>query len=100
MERVVAYIDGFNLYFGMKSKGWRRYLWLDLQQLCQRLLKPGQSLQATKYFTSRVSPTPSNPHKGKRQGKHERLSTAACIANPHKRNEQEIGNRNPRILAW
>ena len=33
MERVNAYIDGFNLYFGLKSKGWRRYYWLDLRAL-------------------------------------------------------------------
>lgn len=25
--RVIAYIDGFNLYFGLKSKGWKRYYW-------------------------------------------------------------------------
>jgi hypothetical protein len=24
LERVIAYIDGFNLYFGLKSKGWQR----------------------------------------------------------------------------
>jgi len=38
--RVIAYIDGFNLYFGLKSKGWKRYYWLDLSELCLRLLKP------------------------------------------------------------
>jgi len=26
MNRVIAYIDGFNLYFGMKEKGWRRFI--------------------------------------------------------------------------
>ncbi len=29
MDRVIVYIDGFNLYFGLKSKGWRRYFWLN-----------------------------------------------------------------------
>ena len=66
-QRVIAYIDGFNLYFGMKSKGWKRYYWLDLPALCQQLLKPGQTLEATKYFTSRVSPTQHDPDQGKRQ---------------------------------
>jgi len=66
--RVIAYIDGFNLYFGLKSKGWKRYYWLDLCELCRRLLKPGQVLEAVKYFTSRVSPTPGDPDQGKRQG--------------------------------
>ena len=30
MSRVVAYVDGFNLYFGLRSKGWKKYYWLDL----------------------------------------------------------------------
>jgi uncharacterized LabA/DUF88 family protein len=66
-NRVIAYIDGFNLYFGMKSKGWRRYYWLDLVALCQSLLKPDQTLVATNYFTSRVSPTPHDPKQVQRQ---------------------------------
>ena len=24
MQRLIAYIDGFNLYFGMKDKGWKQ----------------------------------------------------------------------------
>lgn len=63
-ERVVAYIDGFNLYFGLKSKNWRRYYWLNLQKLVQNLLKPSQVLQYTKYFTARIS---GPPDKQKRQ---------------------------------
>lgn len=55
MERVIAYIDGFNLYFGLKSKGWRRYYWLNQQVLVQNLLKPQKQLSLTKYFTARIS---------------------------------------------
>ena len=54
MERIMAYIDGFNLYYGIRDKGWRRYLWLDLAGLARSLLSPGQELLATKYFTARV----------------------------------------------
>ena len=66
--RVVTYLDGFNLYFGLKSKNWRRYYWLDVHALGQALLKPGQKLVGTKYFTSRDSSTPRDPHKAQRQG--------------------------------
>lgn len=66
-ERVIVYIDGFNLYYGIHSKRWHRYYWLNVQQLAQNLLKPGQSLVATKYFTSRVSSTPRDPNKSDRQ---------------------------------
>lgn len=67
MDRVIVYIDGFNLYFGLKSKGWRRYFWLNPQRLTENLLKPGQKLVFTKYFTARVSNNPRNPDKHKRQ---------------------------------
>lgn len=54
MSRVISYIDGFNLYFGLKSKGWRRYYWLDLAALSRDLLKLGQTLEACHYFTARI----------------------------------------------
>jgi len=53
-SRVIVYVDGFNLYFGIRDHGWRRYLWLNLQRLAENLLLPDQGLVATKYFTSRV----------------------------------------------
>jgi uncharacterized LabA/DUF88 family protein len=54
-ERVIAYIDGYNLYFGLRDANMRRYLWLNLQLLAGHLLKQGQELVFKKYFTSRVS---------------------------------------------
>lgn len=57
MERVAAYIDGFNLYFGIREEG-RRYLWLDLEGLVQKILKPDQQLVAVRYFTARVRNDP------------------------------------------
>lgn len=53
-SRVITYIDGFNLYFGLRAKNWRKYLWLDLWQFSQTLLLNHQTLQHVKYFTSRV----------------------------------------------
>lgn len=64
MDRVIAYIDGFNLYFGLKDKGWRRYYWLNAHLLMQNLLKPHQKLVRTKYFTARIT---SPPDKAARQ---------------------------------
>lgn len=56
-ERVAAYIDGFNLYFGIRKDG-RRHLWLDLEGLVRSLLKPHQQLVALRYFTARVRNDP------------------------------------------
>ena len=53
-ERVVAYVDGFNLYYGLKEKGWKRYYWLNIRLLVENLLKPQQTLVFTKYFTARI----------------------------------------------
>ena len=63
MQRVIVYIDGFNLYFGM-TDSWQDTKWLDNYKLSQSLLKPNQDLQGVKYFTSRVS---NNHGKQKRQ---------------------------------
>lgn len=63
-ERVVVYVDGFNIYFGMMQAGFKHCKWLDLSSLVSSLLKPNQELIAIKYFTSRVS---NNPDKQKRQ---------------------------------
>lgn len=63
-DRVIAYIDGYNLYYGLREAGLRRYYWLNPSALSRALLKPGQGLISTKYFTSRVS---RPPDKVKRQ---------------------------------
>lgn len=52
--RVIVYIDGYNLYHGLKAKNWRRLYWLDLWRLGEELLKPGQRLGAVRYFTTRI----------------------------------------------
>lgn len=55
MDRLIAYVDGFNLYFGLKDKKWKKYYWLNIQMLCKNLSKQNQELIITKYFTSRIS---------------------------------------------
>ena len=67
MQRVTTYIDGFNLYFGMKSKNWRRYYWLDLVALSQSMLKPDQTLSHVHYFTTRIRSNGHNAPDAKRQ---------------------------------
>lgn len=67
VTRVISYIDGFNLYFGLKHSGWKKYYWLDLPALSAALLKPGQQLQATHYFTARIRTNGRNADDAKRQ---------------------------------
>lgn len=67
MQRVVVYIDGFNLYYGLREKSWQRYYWLDVCKLAKNLLLPHQNLQAVRYFTTRIAPDPIDPDKKSRQ---------------------------------
>lgn len=67
MSRVIAFIDGFNLYHALdvsipsRNPGpdrepyempYHRYKWLDLQKLCSCFLTRGEKLVDTYYFTS------------------------------------------------
>jgi uncharacterized LabA/DUF88 family protein len=67
MKRVMVYIDGFNLYFGLRSKAWHRYYWLDLVRLAQTLLKPDQALHHVHYFTARLRANARNATDTQRQ---------------------------------
>jgi hypothetical protein len=60
-ERVGVYIDGFNLYYGVRAATGRRFLWLDVEKLARELLRPHQTLESVTYFTSRVR-SPADSH--------------------------------------
>ncbi|MCL4741248.1 MAG: NYN domain-containing protein [Phycisphaerales bacterium] len=53
-NRVAAYVDGFNLYYGLRSKGWGHFYWIDPYVLIEGLRAEGQRVVAVKYFTARV----------------------------------------------
>lgn len=59
MERVIAYIDGYNLYHGIKAAKLKKFYWLNVSEMCRSLLTPNQQLNYTHYFTSRVSRPPA-----------------------------------------
>ena len=64
MNRTNVYIDGFNLYYGA-IRG-TRYHWLDLAELCRRLL-PGHKIHRIRYYTARVKARPNDPGQAVRQ---------------------------------
>ena len=67
VQRVSTYIDGFNLYYGLRSRGWRRYYWLDVHRLAANLLLPQQRLTIVRYFTALVFPQLNAPGQSERQ---------------------------------
>ncbi len=79
MGQVIAYIDGFNLYYGLREKKWYRYYWLNLWELALKLLEADDELSQVKYFTARVS-AKSDVGKSRRQNIYiEALETLPCV---------------------
>ena len=64
---MITYIDGYNLYHGLLEAGLGSSRWLDLPKLGRSLLKPGQHLVLTRYFTTRVK---GDPSKARRQARY------------------------------
>lgn len=64
-RRVIAYIDGFNLYYCSLRK--TKNKWLDLVKLCESMIKPDDELIAVKYFTAKISSNKSGAAKALRQ---------------------------------
>lgn len=51
---TIAYIDGYNFYFGLrKTPAWREFYWINIVQLMETFIRPEQELVAVKYFTAR-----------------------------------------------
>lgn len=63
MARVRAYIDGFNLYFGLRAKFGRSYHWLDVQELVRSMLRPGQELDQIQFFTALIRDPTQSRHR-------------------------------------
>ncbi len=52
MSRIIAYIDGFNLYHAIDGLQKPHLKWLNLWALCQSLARPGEQLVAVNYFSA------------------------------------------------
>ncbi len=68
MQRVTFYVDGFNFYYGIKSKKgvdkrWIDAYWIDVVKFFQSFLSDQQELVKVVYFTA----SPLDPKKSSRQ---------------------------------
>lgn len=83
--RVVVYVDGFNLYYGLTGAIAAGVLparakWLDLHALARRIC-PGDEIARVKYFTARVRSQADDPAQTARQA----VYWQALAANPRVR---------------
>lgn len=64
-DRVGFYIDGFNLFFGLRTAFGHRYKWLDLGALCRQILRSDQRVELIRYCTA---PVLGSTDQSRRQG--------------------------------
>ncbi len=57
--RAIAYIDGYNLYYGLLKD--TPYKWLDLHKFSRSLIREDFDLVAVKYFTAPIKTHPYDP---------------------------------------
>lgn len=62
--KVNVYIDGFNFYYGLKAKQWRKFYWLDIVAFYELFMKENQVLNKVYYCTAK----PTDIGKKNRQG--------------------------------
>lgn len=62
--RASVYVDGFNLYYGIKRLPNSK--WLDVLALCRSYL-PAYDFQNIKYFTAKIISRPTDPYQHVRQ---------------------------------
>lgn len=71
VARVIVYIDGFNLYHGVKEfmqseRNLRSWKWLDIVELSRRLV-PKDDVRLVRYFTAKVQSLAADPAMAQRQ---------------------------------
>lgn len=87
-QRAIVYIDGFNFYYGLKSKGWRKFYWLDVVKFFETFMRPHQDLIEVVYFSAR-------PHNQAKQERQDLFFTANRL-NPRFR--LELGKYLPKEI--
>jgi len=102
-KRVIFYIDGLNLYNGLKKAKLRSYYWLDLEKLSKSLIISGQRVEKIKYFTSMVS-TSYDQQKFYRQQSYlkalETIKTLRVFLGRHQKNLVKCNNCNKTIRSF
>jgi uncharacterized LabA/DUF88 family protein len=61
--RVSVFVDGFNLYYGLKNHGLK---WLDIGALANEIANSGENVDSIHYFTARVDGV-GDPDRPRRQ---------------------------------
>ncbi len=52
-KKVIVYVDGFNFYYGLKAKQWKKFYWLDIVKFFESMMSDNQELIEVHYFSAR-----------------------------------------------
>ena len=65
MEKVIFFIDGFNLYHALANKRFYRYKWLDLSGLAKKFITKNDKIEDIYYFTALATWSPDKVRRHK-----------------------------------
>ena len=54
MNRIMFFVDGFNLYYALLIPKYRKYKWLNYRHLCECFIKKSEKIVGVYYFTAYV----------------------------------------------
>jgi len=60
MKRYRFYIDGFNVYYSLNNRRYRKYKWLDYRKLAQTIIGTDDNISGLLYFTTFVNWKPDS----------------------------------------
>jgi len=81
MKRTIAYVDGYNLYYGLlKGTSWK---WLDLEAFVKAQLRDDHEILVVKYFTAPIKTYPHDTAAVDRQKIYLQALSASGRTNVH-----------------
>lgn len=60
MARYCFYVDGFNVYYSLNNKRFRKYKWLDYRKVAESIARTDDSITGIFYFTTFVEWKPAS----------------------------------------
>lgn len=60
MSQYCFYIDGFNVYYSLNNRRFRKYKWLNYRNVAESIIKTGDNIAGIFYFTTFVEWKPDS----------------------------------------
>ena len=91
MEKVIFFIDGFNLYHALNNKRFYRYKWLDLLSLAEKFISKKDKIEDIYYFTALAIWSPDKVRRHKAFIKAQEINGTKIIYGEFKKKDKKCG---------